>query len=82
MLEVEKLEKREKELLKENKDLQEEWTRVSNYLKQVENQIISKNGAIIEVRNFLKPIKDKNAASLAGEKKKEDKKENKVDKNK
>jgi len=82
MLEIEKLEKREKELLKENQGLQEEWTKVNNYIKQIENKIISNNGAIVEVRNFLKPIKDKNAASLAGEKKKETSKENKVDKNK
>lgn len=82
MLEVEKLEKREKELLKANQELQKRWEEASRYVKQVENQIISNNGAIVEVRNFLKPIKDKNAASLAGEKKKEDKKENKVDKNK
>jgi len=80
MMEVEKLEKREKEILKANDDLNEKFKQASTFIGQLKEQYAINMGALSEVRSFLEAVKGKNVVSLDNEKKKKIKKELKKNK--
>ncbi len=84
MKEIEKMEKRGKELVAENErdsaeieKCDKELNRVSSIKQQLINQVLERNGAIKEVNNFLNVLKEKNKDTLEAEVKKEEKKESK-----
>ena len=80
--EVEKMEKRGRELVEENKKIEEEvikvdkeLARLNTYRQQLVNQLLKNNGAIELVNTFLTPIVEKNKDAIVAEVKKEEKKE-------